>query len=178
MKWLLAITVCISVATASDDRPRRLAQGLPLVTFEGRAIDIRSLSDTQPLIILRYLGASCSHCIDQLLALRESSERIRTAGLHVIAMSHDDPHTCAMAMQRLALDSTWITLCSDNDNNTATALGCVIDELDTTTTNLHMVMVAHKRQVLFEHYSLVPLMAFDHVINVADSARHYEPLSR
>ena len=178
MKWLLAIAACISIATASDDSPRRLAQELPLVTFDGKAIDIRSLSDTQPLIVLRYLGASCSHCIDQLLALRESRERIRRAGLHVIAMSHDDPQTCDTAMQRLALDTIWITLCSDNDNRTATALGCVIDELDKTTTNLHMVMVVYKRQVLYEHYSLVPLMAFDHVIRVAASARHRESLTR
>ncbi len=170
MKWLLVFAVSISITTASDESRRLLVRELPVVTFDGNVVDIRTLSDTQPLIVLRHLGASCSHCIDQLLALRESSERIRTAGLHVIAMSHDDPHACASAMQRLDLDSTSITLCSDTDNTTANALGCVIDEVDGTTTNLHMVMVVHKRDVLFEHYSLVPLMSFDHVITVADSA--------
>ncbi len=178
MKWLLAFAVSISITTASDESRRLLVRELPVVTFDGNVVDIRTLSDTQPLIVLRYLGASCSHCIDQLLALRESSERIRNAGLRVVALSHDDPHACATAMQRLDLDSAWITLCSDTDNTTAKALGCVIDELDGSTTNLHMVMVVHKRQVLFEHYSLVPLMSFANVVTIADSASQASPAAR
>jgi hypothetical protein len=73
--------------------------------------------------------------------------------------------------KQLRIDPNAIALCSDIDDATANALGCVIAERDGTITDLHLVMVLYRRRVLFEHYSITPLMSFGDVMGVVANVR-------
>lgn len=171
MRIAVLIISCLLCMHTALHAQRMLPACSAVRTQHGTQIDLHAISDTLPIIVVRYLGAQCSHCVDQLRALQESSARIVKAGTRIYALSADDVETCLQTARRLSLDSTIITLCTDEENTVAQKLGCIIEEIDGTTTNLHLVMVLYRRAIVFEHYTLTPLMGFERVFDAVAAAR-------
>lgn len=152
--------------------PRSL-QPLPtLVMSDGRAIDIVQLSAERPVVLVRFLGSLCSHCMQQIVAINEQADTLRKLDAMVIAFSNNPPAKCAEVTQQYRIDTNVIAICSDSDNNCARALGASIRERDESTTNLHAILVVRKGLVLFEHFSTTPLMTLQDVLNVLATTRH------
>lgn len=150
---------------------RRVINNLPrVVQAGGDTVDLVASSDIAPTIVVRHLGATCSHCVEQLRALLQHHQVSGPIPTTVYAISSDDLPTCDTMTRKLDISASPIKLCSDADDVCANALGCVISEKDGTITDLHLVMILHHRRVLFEHYSITPLMSFGRVMLIAGEA--------
>lgn len=172
--FLLLATLVVALISslpcwASGDAlktPRNL-QPLPaLVMSDGRTIDIVQLSTERPVLLVRFLGSLCSHCMQQIVAINEQADTLRTLNAQVIAFSNNPPAKCAEVILQYHIDTNAVSICSDADNNCARALGASIPERDGSTTDLHAVLVVRKGLVLFEHFSTTPLMSLQGVLRV------------
>lgn len=164
MRFLILVCALIAICTEAHAQQRVFERLPTVVSAGGDTVDILAVSENEPLILVRHLGATCSHCVEQVRALLRYHTVTGPLPCMVYAISSDDVQTCDTMTRKLAIDTTALRLCSDADDACANALGCVIAEKDGTITDLHLVMVLHRRRVLFEHYSITPLMSFGDMI--------------
>lgn len=167
MRFLVLVCALIAIYTESHAQQRTFERLPVVVSAGGDTVDLLEASDVAPIIVVRHLGATCSHCVEQVRALIRYHDVSGPLPAKVHAISSDDVPTCDSMTRTLRLDTTTIALCSDADDACANALGCVIAEKDGTITDLHLVMVLHRRRVVFEHYSITPLMSFGDVMRIA-----------
>ena len=171
MRFLVLVCALIAICTEAHAQQRTFER-LPVVVSAGSdTVDLLAVSENGPIILVRHLGATCSHCVEQVRALLRYHTVSGPLPCMVYAISSDDVPTCDTMTRKLAIDTTALRLCSDADDACANALGCVIAEKDGTITDLHLVMILHRRRVIFEHYSITPLMSFGDVMQVASSAK-------
>jgi peroxiredoxin len=167
MRAALALACAFVVFLNNASAQQRTLAHLPtLLSAGGDTVDLLAVSDSEPLLVVRHLGATCSHCVEQLRAIIRHHTVLGPLPCRVIALSADDVQTCDSMTKHLRTDPNVISLCSDHEDAVANALGCVIAERDGTITDLHLVMVLYRRRVLFEHYSITPLMSFGDVMSV------------
>ena len=171
MKIIVLVCALIAFCTEAHAQQRTFERLPFVVSAGGDTVDLLAASDVAPIIVVRHLGATCSHCVEQVRALLRYHTVSGPLPCMVYAISSDDVPTCDTMTRKLAIDTTALRLCSDADDACANALGCVIAEKDGTITDLHLVMILHRRRVLFEHYSITPLMSFGDVMQVASSAK-------
>jgi peroxiredoxin len=171
MKIIVLVCALIAFCTEAHAQQRTFERLPFVVSAGGDTVDLLTASDAAPIIVVRHLGATCSHCVEQVRALLRYHTVSGPLPCMVYAISSDDVPTCDTMTRKLAIDTTALRLCSDADDACANALGCVISEKDGTITDLHLVMILHRRRVLFEHYSITPLMSFGDVMQVASSAK-------
>ena len=171
MRFLVLVCALIAFCTEAHAQQRTFERLPVVVSAGGDTVDLLTASDAAPIIVVRHLGATCSHCVEQVRALLRYHTVSGTLPCMVYAISSDDVPTCDTMTRKLAIDTTALRLCSDADDACANALGCVISEKDGTITDLHLVMILHRRRVIFEHYSITPLMSFGDVMQVASSAK-------
>lgn len=171
MKIIVLVCALIAFCTEAHAQQRTFERLPFVVSAGGDTVDLLAASDVAPIIVVRHLGATCSHCVEQVRALLRYHIVSGPLPCMVYAISSDDVPTCDTMTRKLAIDTTALRLCSDADDACANALGCVISEKDGTITDLHLVMILHRRRVLFEHYSITPLMSFGDVMQVASSAK-------
>lgn len=171
MKIIVLVCALIAFCTEAHAQQRTFERLPFVVSAGGDTVDLLAASDVAPIIVVRHLGATCSHCVEQVRALLRYHTVSGPLPCMVYAISSDDVPTCDTMTRKLAINTTALRLCSDADDACANALGCVISEKDGTITDLHLVMILHRRRVLFEHYSITPLMSFGDVTQVASSAK-------
>jgi peroxiredoxin len=171
MKIIVLVCALIAFCTEAHAQQRTFERLPFVVSAGGDTVDLLAASDAAPIIVVRHLGATCSHCVEQVRALLRYHTVSGPLPCMVYAISSDDVPTCDTMTRKLAIDTTALRLCSDADDACANVLGCVISEKDGTITDLHLVMILHRRRVLFEHYSITPLMSFGDVMQVASSAK-------
>ena len=163
---LTLVCALVALITGASAQQRTLAHLPTLRSAGGDTVDLLAVSDTEPLLVVRHLGATCSHCVEQLRVIIRYHDVSGPLPSKVIAFSSDDVQTCDTMTKQLRIDPKIISLCSDHEDAVANALGCVIAERDGTITDLHLVLVLYRRRVLFEHYSITPLMSFGDVMGV------------
>lgn len=132
-------------------------------------VNVIARSQQQPLVVIRFLGAMCSHCVQQLVAINEQREAFKSTGARIVAFSDDSPSECIEAIRRYGLDTSVISLCSDPDGQCSRALGATIHESDGSETDLHALLVMYRGQILSEHFSVTPLMNFRGVLHTLHS---------
>lgn len=91
----------LAIAPDSGDRPNLTALGpfrwnpylAPSFTLENERRESLSLADFRgrPVLVVFYLGAGCSHCIEQLNALAPATKGFTDAGIDIVAVSTDTP---------------------------------------------------------------------------------------
>lgn len=170
MRILVLVCALIAICTEAHAQQRTFERLPAVISAGGETIDLLSVSESQPILLVRHLGATCSHCVEQVRALLRYHTVSGPLPCMVYAISSDDVPTCDTMTRKLNIDTTVLRLCSDADDACANVLGCVISERDGTITDLHLVMILHRRRVLFEHYSITPLMSFGDVMRIAADA--------
>lgn len=130
---------------------------------------LADLSANHPIIVVRYRGYDCSHCVRQLTYLHEQVARLTASGIRIVAISDDDARTNAKLMQNMQFRPSVITLVSDLDNAAATQLGAVRVE-GGKEADLHATLVISQNTVLFARYSEDPYMDAEAVIAAAMAA--------
>lgn len=131
---------------------------LALRSSDNTPLSVATLSEKQPVIVIRYLGYGCSHCIEQLLALQKLSETLKAKHVRVIAFSDDTPEQNQTVMVKYGFDPTIFILAADPAKASAYSLGAVYSEADGTTTELHVSLVVQRGRVSFAHFDSKPMM--------------------
>ena len=122
------------------DKPANLDHLGPLVyqapkapAFEVRAEDggACSLADFEgkPVVLLYYLGHSCSHCVEQLNAFTPLTEKFREAGIELLAISSEPHEELSKAHELCESEEKRFPfpLCSDPDATAFKAYGAFDD---------------------------------------------------
>lgn len=145
---------------------QHIAKALPpVVDTGGRSVDVVALSDSIPVVAIRFLGSMCSHCMRQLLHFKRQTEEFSNAGACIVAFSDNDVETCHEVTEQYQFDPRVFKICSDVNNVCSKSLGSSIVERDGSVTELHALLILHKREVLFEHYSTTPLMDVESILS-------------
>ncbi|TAE26444.1 MAG: hypothetical protein EAZ92_10945 [Candidatus Kapaibacterium sp.] len=128
------------------------------------------LSDANAVIVIRYLGYSCSHCIEQLLALQKLTDRLKSARVKVIAFSDDTPEQNLVVLQKYEFDPAVFSFAFDPAKSLGRSIGAVYTEEDGAKTELHVSMVVRKRRVEFAHFDTKPMMDVEELLRRATAA--------
>ena len=127
-------------------------------------------TSTQPLIVVRYLGYSCSHCVEQLTYLNRNAEALKRLGVRVIAFSNDDPKRNAQLMERMGYDADVISIMSDPNGDAARQIGA-IRMVDNNELDLHAALVIHNHKIMFGVYGDEPYMDVERLVATAVKAK-------
>ncbi|MBD1206823.1 MAG: redoxin domain-containing protein [Ignavibacteria bacterium] len=138
---------------------------LTLTDQNGAAINLKAHSGSpHSLVLVRYLGCSCSHCIEQLIALNKRADTLKQLGVRVIAFSEDDPEQNALVMKKYGFNSDVFTLASDPENRMGKRLNMNFKEPNGEETNLHGAIVVRRDTVMFAVMDTKPFMAIDSLV--------------
>lgn len=158
---IAALILCV------DAHAQQSIKSLPPVNdTAGRSIDVIALSDSVPVVAIRFLGAMCTHCMQQLAHFQEYTEQFRGLKSVVVAFSDNDVEKCREVTRQYAFASDLFLLCSDAGNVCSKAYGTTIAERNGSVTELHGIRILDKRNVIFEHYSTTPYMDVENILSV------------
>jgi peroxiredoxin len=129
---------------------------LSLRNTRNEAIAIVPMTMQQPVIVIRYLGYSCSHCIEQLLELQEMTDSLKACNVKVLAFSDDTPAQNETVMRKYGFDPAVFTFAADPAQSSASSLGAVYRETDGTKTELHVALVVVRGRVTFANFDTKP----------------------
>jgi thioredoxin-dependent peroxiredoxin len=146
--------------------------GKPLPTILLQNTDKTSFSAVEwsqkkPVIVIRYLGYSCSHCIEQLLGLQKLTTRLKAREIRVIAFSDDLPEQNQTVVQKYGFDPAVFTFAFDPAKSLARSIGAVYKEEDDTMTELHVSLVVRAGRVDFANFDTKPYMDVENLIKQA-----------
>ncbi len=121
-------------------------------------VDAIELSKQKPVIMIRYLGYGCSHCVEQLTAINALSDSLKQYGIPVLAFSSDTPEDNILMLKAMKYDTAVMSVLSDYSDNSAKKLGGQFREENGTTTQLHIAMIVRNGIVRFANFDTKPFM--------------------
>lgn len=156
---ILSALACATVtmsASANDGHvpARRYPSTIPV---GNKLPSLSAMPLTGTVIVVRYLGYSCLHCVRQLTYLNQHAEALHKAGIRVIAVSEDNLETSRKLQERMNYHPEVFTFVSDPQNVIAASIGAIRTENDTLL-DLHASMVLHDGVVRFSTISNEPFM--------------------
>ncbi len=162
---------------SSDDHKKCAAnltgKNLPATLLQNTdktSLSPAELSEQGTVIVIRYLGYGCSHCIEQLLALQKLTSRLKSARVKVIAFSDDMPEQNLVVVQKYEFDPAVFSFAFDPAKSLGRSIGAVYTEDDGAKTELHVSMVVRKRRVEFAHFDTKPMMDVEELLRRATTA--------
>lgn len=167
LKYLVAVctTVCLSLPLPAEDHGSvRLRPGGPALGGSVPTV-VTALAPAGPraTIYVRYLGYTCSHCVEQLAYLNTYADALRMNGIAVVAFSDDDARTNAALVQQKNLRPDVITIVSDVQNSAAKAIDA-IQENGPIARDLHATIVAVDGKVVFSALTDEPYMDVERLV--------------
>lgn len=163
---MLNAVLCLSVYAESTDHESR---SFPPSVAIGTALPNLGLpyvGPTNTVIVVRYLGFSCTHCVRQLTYLNSYARRLSAAGIRVVAFSSDDDRTNMRLVRRMGYDTSVITLVSDPDNRRARDLD-LLRTVDGEQLDLHAALVVRNGILTFGILSTQPFMDVARLVQAA-----------
>jgi len=175
---LLALCALLTCTVMAQDHsmqsyasPFTVGRALPVASLRDAASEqtIAELSAGGPIIVVRFLGYSCSHCVRQLTYLNEHANVLAAHHIRVVAFSTDAPRICERLMLAQHLDPRVFTVLSDTDARAAAAIGAVRRE-GGTDLDLHATLVVDHNTVRFARYTDQPYMDVEAIVAAAVNA--------
>lgn len=163
----LILTCCFSAlhAIAGSDHGMRMYAS-PYTTGSTIPVLQPDINDHSRVIVVRYLGFSCAHCVEQLTYLNQHADRLRELGIVVVAFSSDDERRNRQLVARFGYDTSVIRVVADPDNLMARTIGALRMENDMLR-DLHAVIVLRDNAVVLTAYSDQPYMDIEHLVAAA-----------
>ena len=121
---------------------------------------------SERLIVVRYLGYRCSHCVEQLTYLNQHSATLKRLGIQVLAISNDAVGKWSSLVAAHAIDTSVFSYLADENASVARSLGAerVVDD---TRLDLHATFVRVNGLVRAAVYSESPYMDIARIIGLA-----------
>lgn len=128
--------------------------GLPIGAADGR------------VIIVRYLGYRCSHCVEQLTYLNSRAADLRRLGISVVAISADPTKRWNELVRAHGIDEKVFRYLPDTDGSSARRIGAQ-RLINDTLRDLHATIVVGKGEIKGAVYSDSPYMDVERIIGLA-----------
>lgn len=168
--YLLACMAAVLI-TCGSAHAQTVERALPpVLDTAGRQIDVVALSDSLPVVTIRFLGSMCAHCMQQLAYFQEFTKQLRDRNVRVVAFSENEVMKCRDVTIQYGFAGDVFSICSDSGNVCSKAFGTTITERDESRTELHGIRILYKRNVLFEHYSTTPYMDIQTLLSVLETS--------
>lgn len=178
---ITTITLCVLLTfgvsaqdhtSTSYTSPFTVGTTLPAVTLHTTSHDhsLADLSADGPIIVVRYLGYTCSHCVRQLTYLNEHADALAAHHIRVVAFSTDAPRIAERLMSAQHLDPRVFTVMSDTDEQAASVIGAVRRQ-GGTDLDLHATLVVYRNTVEFARYTEQPYMDVEAIVAAAVQAQ-------
>lgn len=141
------------------------------ITNSSSSMNVFELSFQQPIVIINYLGAGCTHCVAQLNEFKKHTDKFQKLNARILAVSPDSKEKSQNFFTKKEFNQQLFTYTSDPNWHFASKLGLV-----TTSKNeqslLHGVQVIYKGRVVFGVKGETPFMGvstvLDHILNVVN----------
>ncbi|MBU3679425.1 MAG: redoxin domain-containing protein [Candidatus Kapabacteria bacterium] len=167
------LALLVKVLLACVGHAQGLERPLPAVLdTAGNSVNIVAMSDTSPVIAVRFLGSMCTHCMQQLSLMKQYTQQLRALGARVVAFSQNDVSECREVSKQYGFADDVFLLCSDADNRCSRSFGTTITERDSSITELHGLRIFLNRRVVFEHYSMTPFMDIPRLLAILSRKSH------
>lgn len=118
------------------------------------------------VILVRYLGYRCSHCVEQLTYLNTRAAELRRLGISVVAMSADPAERWNDLVSAYGIDATVFRYVPDTDGSAARGIGAQ-RMINDTLRDLHATIVVARGQIKGAVYSDSPYMDVERLIGLA-----------
>ncbi|PKL85586.1 MAG: hypothetical protein CVV22_06685 [Ignavibacteriae bacterium HGW-Ignavibacteriae-1] len=164
----IAIAGLISISSVFADEN---IKSLVLKDGNGKDCDVVKESFKQPIILVRYLGATCSKCLHQLNILNSLTDKLKENNTKVIGFSNDDAQQNKKILQQAKYENSAVNLFSDNDSKASTKLGATIVELTGEKTELHATFLIYKGEILFSNIDAKPYMFVNNLFEIIASLK-------
>ena len=151
----------------SKDKPANIW----LTDLDGNKHEIIKESFAQPIILIRYLGATCSKCLHQLNLLNAISDTLKKQNIKVIGFSNDDAVQCRKILKQVKYENSAVSLYSDSDSKISELIGATIIEITGEKTELHATMLIYKGEILFSDIDAKPFMKISKIFDLAVAAK-------
>lgn len=142
-----------------------------LTDLDGNKHDIIGESFNQPIILIRYLGATCSKCLHQLNLLNAISDTLIKQNIKVVGFSNDDAIQCRKILKQAKYENSAVSLYSDTDSKISELIGSTIIEITGEKTELHATLLIYKGEILFSDIDSKPFMKINLLFNQALAAK-------
>jgi len=145
------------------------------ITNSSSSMNVFELSFQQPIVIINYLGAGCTHCVAQLNEFKKHTDKFQKLNARILAVSPDSKEKSQNFFTKKEFNQQLFTYTSDPNWHNASKLGLV-----TTSNNeqslLHGVQVLYKGKLIFGVKGESPFMGvstvLDHILNVVNLNRN------
>lgn len=134
------------------------------ITLALQALPVGQTSER--LIVVRYLGYRCSHCVEQLTYLNQNSAALKQLGIRVLAISKDDADKWRSLVTAYSIDTTVFSYLPDGSGAAARSLGAVRIDNDTQL-DLHATIVRVNGLIRAAVYSESPYMDIARIVGLA-----------
>lgn len=159
----ILVTAAITTVAVADEHGMRV---YPSSIGGGQQLPASVPASSGNVILVRYLGYECSHCVRQLLYLNEHSADLRRLGVTVLATSADPQERWEQMVEQTGLDTEVFTYLPDTAGTIARDLGALAT-INDTLRDLHATIVVKSGTVAFSVYSNEPFMEIDRVVSYA-----------
>jgi len=101
-----------------------VAPSARMQTVDGRDLDMTTVYQRQPTVLVFYRGGWCPYCNSHLEELATSADQLREMGFQIVGISPDRPSELAKSIEKLDLE---YTLLSDADAELTKAFGLAFE---------------------------------------------------
>lgn len=169
------LTLAVSLGAFSTKAEEEHSSGLfpapPLEQVASTVHEIAAGMARGRLVIVRYLGYRCSHCVEQLTYLNQHADELRRLGIKVLATSHDSRDKWSMLVKEYSIDTAVFRYLPDSDDEIARSLGAV-RVINDTLRDMHATVAYVDGWVRAAIYSDSPFMDVARIIGlVTDDTR-------
>ncbi|MBU3679112.1 MAG: redoxin domain-containing protein [Candidatus Kapabacteria bacterium] len=140
------------------------APPLAEITRAMKSLPVEQTSER--LIVTRYLGYRCSHCVEQITYLNQHSAALKRRGIRVLAVSNDAEGKWSSLVTAYDIDTSVFSYLADERATVARSLGAE-RITNNTRLDLHATIVRVKGTVRAAVYSESPYMDVARIIGLA-----------
>ena len=158
-----ALLLGLSMPVVADDGVHQGVRFFTPTLVVNAALFTDGIPQTGPVIVVRYLGYRCSHCIEHLRYLNQHAAEFQKLGVHVVATSPDNAARWGELVLRYGFDTTVMSYISDPGNVLAEKLGA-LPEVNDTVFDAHASIVARDGRVTLSVVSDQPYMDVERLI--------------
>lgn len=144
---------------------------IKLIDINGKECNITKQSFSQPVVLVRYLGAVCSKCLHQLNILNQMSDTLKKMNTAVVGFSNDNSAQNIKILKAAKYKNSAVNLYSDSNSQISEKLGSTIIEINGEKTELHATLLIYKGEILFSNIDYKPFMKVGKLLEVIESIK-------
>ena len=148
------------------DSPKLLTEQFSQViaVVQNSSLNFYDASFHQPIIIINYLGAGCTHCVAQLNEFKKQTDNFKKLNAKIVAISPDSEEKSHNFFSKKQFNQNIFKHCSDPNWDLASKLS-LVGTSNKEETLLHGIQVIYKGKLVFGVKGESPFMGVSTVLD-------------